>query len=88
MSVPAHALDAWTVGVERGLPTYALTSEAGEVRLVCDPDRVFGPTPNGAVIVALAYKPVSRVWHTASWASIALVALYVLNATVHYFSPP
>jgi hypothetical protein len=51
MSVPAHALDAWTVGVERGLPTYALTTEAGEVRLVCDPDRVFGPTPNGALVV-------------------------------------
>ncbi len=30
---------------------YALTSEAGEVRLVCDPDRVFGPTPNGALVV-------------------------------------
>jgi hypothetical protein len=51
MSVPVHALDAWTVGVERGLPTYVLTSEAGEVRLVCDPDRVFGPTPNGALVV-------------------------------------
>ena len=51
MSVPVHALDAWTVGVERGLPTYALASEAGEVRLVCDPDRVFGPTPNGALVV-------------------------------------
>mgnify|MGYP000850459615 FL=1 len=51
MSVPVHALDAWTVGVERGMPTYALTTEAGEVRLVCDPDRVFGPTPNGALLV-------------------------------------
>ena len=51
MSFPVHALDAWTVGVERGLPTYALTSEAGEVRLVCDPDRVFGPTSNGSLVV-------------------------------------
>lgn len=51
MSVPGHALDAWTVGVERGLPTYVLTSAAGEVRLVCDPDRVFGPTPNAALVV-------------------------------------
>ncbi|QYZ72099.1 hypothetical protein [Neotabrizicola shimadae] len=51
MSVPVHALDAWTVGVERGLPTYALISEAGEVRLVCDPDRVFGPTSNGSLVV-------------------------------------
>ena len=51
MSVPVHALDAWTVGVERGLPTYAPTSEHGELRLVCDPDRVFGPTPNGAFVV-------------------------------------
>jgi hypothetical protein len=51
MSVPVQARDAWTVGVERGLPTYTLTSEAGEVRLVCDPDRVFGPTPNGALVI-------------------------------------
>jgi hypothetical protein len=51
MSVPVHALDAWTVGVERGLPTYALTSEHGEMRLVCDPDRAFGPTTNGALVV-------------------------------------
>jgi hypothetical protein len=51
MSVPVHGLEAWTVGVERGLPTYALTSEAGQVRLVCDPDRVFGPTSNGALVV-------------------------------------
>jgi hypothetical protein len=51
MSAPALALDAWSVGVERGLTTYALTSEEGELRLVCDPDRVFGPTPNGALVV-------------------------------------
>jgi hypothetical protein len=51
MSVPVYALDAWTVGVDRGLPTYTLTSEAGELRLVCDPDRVFGPTTNGALVV-------------------------------------
>ena len=51
MSVPVHALEAWTVGLERGLPTYMLTGGAGEVRLVCDPDRVFGPTPNGALVV-------------------------------------
>ena len=51
MSVPVQALVTWTVGVERGLPSYALASEAGEVRLVCDPDRVFGPTPNGALVV-------------------------------------
>ncbi|MDO9195219.1 sodium:calcium antiporter [Rhodoferax sp.] len=39
---------------------------------------------SGAVIVALAYRPVSRVWHTASWASIALLALYLLNAAVQF----
>lgn len=41
---------------------------------------------SGAVIVALAYRPVSRVWHTASWASIALLSLYLLNATVQYLN--
>lgn len=39
---------------------------------------------NGAVIVALVYRPVSRVWHTASWASIALLALYLVNAGLQY----
>ncbi len=40
---------------------------------------------SGAVIVALAYRPVSRIWHTASWASIALLALYCLNALLQYW---
>ncbi len=38
----------------------------------------------GAVIVALSYRPVSRVWHVASWASLALLALYVLNAALQF----
>jgi len=57
VSGPALALDAWTVVVERGLPTYALTSDAGAFRLVCDPNRVFGPTSNGAVVVRFAKDP-------------------------------
>lgn len=39
---------------------------------------------SGAVIVALAYRPVSRVWHTASWASLSLLVLYLLNAMVQF----
>jgi cation:H+ antiporter len=39
---------------------------------------------SGAVIVALAYRPVSRVWHTASWASLSLLALYLLNAAMQF----
>jgi hypothetical protein len=57
VSGPALAFDAWTVGVERGLPTYALTSDVGAFRLVCDPNRVFGPTSNGAVVVRFAKDP-------------------------------
>jgi cation:H+ antiporter len=38
----------------------------------------------GAVIVALTYRPVSRVWHIASWASMTLLALYILNAVLQY----
>lgn len=38
----------------------------------------------GAVVVALAYRPVSRVWHIGSWASIALLVLYLLNAMLQY----
>lgn len=39
---------------------------------------------NGAVIVALVYRPVSRVWRSASWASLVLLALYLFNAVVQY----
>lgn len=39
---------------------------------------------SGAVVVALAYKPVSRVLHIGSWASVALLALYLFNATLQY----
>ncbi len=52
VSDPALALDAWKPSTERGLPVLELTSDAGKLRLVCDPDRVFGSTPNGAVVVA------------------------------------
>lgn len=50
---PALALDNWTTTTERGLPVLSLAQGKGSVRIVCDPDRVFGPTPNGAVIVTL-----------------------------------
>jgi cation:H+ antiporter len=39
---------------------------------------------SGVVIVSLAYRPVSRVWHIASWASLSLLALYLLNATIQF----
>src|SRR5690606_25159289 len=53
VSGPALALDSWTATTERGLPVLSLTQGDGSLRIVCDPDRVFGPTPNGAVIVVL-----------------------------------
>ncbi|WP_137893480.1 sodium:calcium antiporter [Ramlibacter sp. 2FC] len=39
---------------------------------------------SGAVVVALAYRPVARVWRLGSWASIALLALYLLNAVLQF----
>lgn len=39
---------------------------------------------SGVVIVALAYRPVSRVWRSASWASLALLALYLINAVIQF----
>lgn len=47
----ALALDTWSETVERGLPVLTLQTEAGGLRLICDPDRVFGPTSNGGVAV-------------------------------------
>jgi cation:H+ antiporter len=39
---------------------------------------------SGVFIVALTYRPVSRVWRTASWASVTLFGLYLLNAGFQY----
>ena len=39
---------------------------------------------SGAVIVALVYRPTTRVLRTMSWASVSLVALYLINAAVQF----
>jgi hypothetical protein len=51
---PALALDTWTDTVQRGLRALTLKTADGEVRLYCDPDRVFGPDSNANVAIALA----------------------------------
>lgn len=43
-----------------------------------------GSLMSGAVIVALTYRPVSRVFRIGSWVSIVLLALYILNAVVQF----
>jgi hypothetical protein len=49
MSSPVLALDAWEMTTERGLPVISVEHADGALRVICDPDRVFGPTSNGAV---------------------------------------
>lgn len=39
---------------------------------------------SGTVVVALAYRPASRIWHVGSWASIGLVGMYLLNTVIQY----
>ncbi|HEY0843874.1 MAG TPA: sodium:calcium antiporter [Noviherbaspirillum sp.] len=39
---------------------------------------------SGTVIVALAFRPASRVWHIGSWASLGLLLMYLLNTLVQY----
>ncbi|PZQ96177.1 MAG: hypothetical protein DI533_17225 [Cereibacter sphaeroides] len=51
VATPVLALDVWSERVERGLPTFSLDVGRGSLRLVCDPDRAFGPTANGTLIV-------------------------------------
>lgn len=43
----------WSHTISRGLPVHDLESAWVSVQLVCDPDRVFGPTPNGSFSVTL-----------------------------------
>ncbi|OGB50897.1 MAG: cation transporter [Burkholderiales bacterium RIFOXYD12_FULL_59_19] len=40
---------------------------------------------SGIVIVSLASRPTWRVAHVASWSSLALLALYLLNAAIQYW---
>lgn len=54
ISNPPLAFDTWTASVERGLPVLSVETLNGELRLICDPDRVFGPTPNGGVTARFA----------------------------------
>ncbi|MDD2544841.1 MAG: sodium:calcium antiporter [Burkholderiaceae bacterium] len=41
-------------------------------------------TMTGVVAVALTYRPISRVLHLGSWASVMLLTLYLLNAVVQF----
>jgi cation:H+ antiporter len=41
-------------------------------------------TMSGAIIVALVCRPTTRVLRTMSWASVSLVALYLINAAVQF----
>lgn len=50
---PAMALDAWVMTIERGLPVATVERADGSLRVICDPDRVFGPTSNAAVAAQL-----------------------------------
>lgn len=39
---------------------------------------------SGAVVVALAYRPVSRIWNTVNWASLFLLMLYFFTVAIQY----
>lgn len=41
-------------------------------------------TMSGAVIVALTFRPVSRVLRLGSWASLTLLVLYLMNAAIQF----
>jgi len=43
----------WSHSLQRGLPVHELEDPGARLQLVCDPDRVFGPEPNGSFAVSL-----------------------------------
>ncbi|MCA0941919.1 hypothetical protein LCM28_18740 [Salipiger pacificus] len=43
----------WSHSLQRGLPVHDLEGPGASLQLVCDPDRVFGPQPNGSFAVTL-----------------------------------
>lgn len=48
---------------------------------------ITGCLMSGVVVVALAYRPASRAGHTASWGSLVLVAVYLLNVFLQFRLP-
>lgn len=53
-SAPAVISDVtWSHSIQRGLPVHDLEGPGATLQLVCDPDRVFGPQPNGSFAVTL-----------------------------------
>lgn len=49
----ARADATWISRSERGLPVIRAETAKGALQVTCDPDRVFGPTPNGSVKIDL-----------------------------------
>lgn len=45
---------------------------------------ITGCMMSGAVVVALAYRPVSRIWNTVNWASLLLLTLYSFTVAIQY----
>lgn len=46
----------WSHSLQRGLPVHDLEGAGATLQLVCDPDRVFGPQPNGSFAVTLPHE--------------------------------
>jgi len=42
---------------------------------------------SGAIVVALTYRPVSRIWNTVNWTSLFLLSLYFITVAVQYLQP-
>ncbi len=49
---------SWSHSLQRGLPVHDLEGTGATLQLVCDPDRVFGPQPNGSFAVTLPQERV------------------------------
>lgn len=56
-----------------------------QVSLVHAATAILACLMTGIVIVSLASRPTRRVVHVASWSSLALMALYWLNAAIQYW---
>lgn len=48
---PAMAGPEWSQSISRGLIVYEISQGPGSITLVCDPDKVFGDSPNGSLNV-------------------------------------
>lgn len=79
LALPGYAADQWHDTFTRGLHVYDVGTKTQGLRLVCDPDRVFGNQPNGTLLALMPkeVKPTTVALLAPSGESVRLSVTYL-----------